>query len=129
VLGEPGSLCAGDFNGDGKQDLVACNLQPSNTIAILTGDGSGSFGDAALFGGAGIWLASPVVGDFNGDGKQDIAVAALNSSNVSVLLNNCTNPNLCSVCHKQTTTITVPCNSLEYRTHLDHGDTPGACPE
>jgi hypothetical protein len=33
----------------------------------------------------------------------------------------------CAVCHKRTTTLTFPCNSLEYRRHLDHGDPNGAC--
>jgi hypothetical protein len=34
----------------------------------------------------------------------------------------------CQVCHKRSTTLTFPCNSLEHRRHLDHGDTMGACP-
>jgi hypothetical protein len=34
----------------------------------------------------------------------------------------------CTVCHKRTQTLTLPCNSMEYRRHLDHGDTLGACP-
>jgi hypothetical protein len=33
----------------------------------------------------------------------------------------------CSVCHKRTTTMTFDCSSLDYRRHLDHGDTMGAC--
>jgi hypothetical protein len=34
----------------------------------------------------------------------------------------------CSVCHKRTQTLNFPCNSLEYRRHLDHGDAMGDCP-
>lgn len=33
----------------------------------------------------------------------------------------------CTVCHKRTSTLTFACNSLDYRRHLDHGDTMGAC--
>jgi hypothetical protein len=33
----------------------------------------------------------------------------------------------CTLCHKRTQTITVICGSLDYRRHLDHGDTSGAC--
>ena len=33
-----------------------------------------------------------------------------------------------SVCHKRRTTLTFPCNTAEYRRHLDHGDPLGACP-
>jgi hypothetical protein len=34
----------------------------------------------------------------------------------------------CEVCHKHATTLTLPCDSMEYRRHLDHGDTEGPCP-
>jgi hypothetical protein len=34
----------------------------------------------------------------------------------------------CTVCHKRTQTLMLPCNSMEYRRHLDHGDSVGACP-
>ena len=37
------------------------------------------------------------------------------------------NPNECMVCHKHTTLI-LPCNSLEYQRHMDHGDSMGPCP-
>jgi len=33
----------------------------------------------------------------------------------------------CTVCHKRTQTLTFPCNSLDYRRHLDHGDPMSAC--
>lgn len=33
----------------------------------------------------------------------------------------------CTVCHKRTRELTFPCNSLEYRRHLDHGDRMGSC--
>ena len=35
--------------------------------------------------------------------------------------------NACTVCHKRTQTVTVPCNSLDYRRHKDHGDPDGMC--
>ncbi|TAJ99361.1 VCBS repeat-containing protein, partial [bacterium] len=37
---------------------------------------------------AGVGPVSVAVGDFNGDGRQDLAVANANSNNVSVLLGN-----------------------------------------
>lgn len=36
-------------------------------------------------------------------------------------------PPQCTFCHKLTTTMTLACGDLEYRRHLDHGDTMGAC--
>src|SRR5678815_6174792 len=53
--------------------------------SILLGDGTGHFSAATNF-GVGIGPFSVVVGDFNGDGNQDLAVANLGSSNVSILL-------------------------------------------
>jgi hypothetical protein len=34
----------------------------------------------------------------------------------------------CTVCHKHTQTLVLPCNSMEFRRHIDHGDSVGACP-
>jgi hypothetical protein len=37
-------------------------------------------------------------------------------------------PNVCTVCHKKTLTITnLACNGLEYALHKDHGDPDGPC--
>ena len=122
----PNSIVAGDFNGDGNQDLAVANSSTPN-VSILLGDGAGSFSAATNFAvGRPPW--GVVVGDFNGDARQDLVTANLvDVASVSVLLGSCATAD-CTVCHKRTTTITLPCNSLEYRRHLDHGDTPGACP-
>jgi hypothetical protein len=55
----------------------------------LTGDGTGSFGSAANF-NVGTTPGAIALGDFNGDGKQDMATANMDSNNISVLLRNCT---------------------------------------
>jgi hypothetical protein len=34
----------------------------------------------------------------------------------------------CTVCHKRSKTLVLPCSSMEYHRHLDHGDSVGACP-
>jgi hypothetical protein len=69
----PYSVAVGDFNGDGKLDLVTPNYD-SNTVSILLGDGTGNF---ALVSSpaTGQNPSSVAVGDFNGDGKLDLAVA------------------------------------------------------
>src|SRR5205823_2430178 len=45
---------------------------------------------AAMNFGAGTGPRSVAVGDFNGDGKQDLAIANSNAENVSIFLRNCT---------------------------------------
>jgi hypothetical protein len=82
----PESLTVGDFNGDGKQDLATCNANAaSQNVSVLLGDGAGAFSVATNF-PVGSQPRSVGIGDFNGDGRQDLAVANENSNNVSVLL-------------------------------------------
>ncbi len=84
----PDSVVVGDFNGDGIQDLATANFGSGN-VTVLLGNGAGGFTAAAgsPF-AAGTNPQSVVVGDFNGDGIQDLAVANSNSNNVTVLLGN-----------------------------------------
>src|SRR6185295_15163280 len=82
--GDPKSVAVGDFNGDGKLDLVLANLL-SNTVSILLGTGTGSFGPKTDFGTGGE-STSVASGDFNGDGKLDLSVANAGSGTVSILL-------------------------------------------
>ena len=77
-----GQVLQGDFNGDGRTDVVSYNSQWSNLPACLstgtgwvapssqgapcTGGGCGNLGSGIFVGG------TPLVGDFNGDGKSDV---------------------------------------------------------
>ncbi len=84
----PTSVAVGDFNGDGKSDLAVANAA-SNDVTILLGNGSGAFAPAAGSPvAAGSGPVSVAVGDFNGDGQPDLAVANPFLNTVSVLLNN-----------------------------------------
>src|SRR5262249_36675617 len=70
----PSAVVSGDFNKDGKPDLAVTN-QYSDTISILTGLGNGSFVNTATFTlAANFYPSSIVTGDFNNDGKLDLAV-------------------------------------------------------
>ena len=86
------SVAIGDFNGDGKLDLVVANSW-SNHISVLLGNGDGSYRPKVTYpSGTAPWsVSSPAsvsVADFNGDGIADLAVANQFSYNVSVLLGN-----------------------------------------
>ena len=86
----PTSVAVGDFNEDGNLDLVTSNLGQfslGNTVSVLLGNGTGSFGSATNF-TVGTGPAAVDVADFNGDGNQDLAVVTQNDLNnqLSVLL-------------------------------------------
>jgi hypothetical protein len=84
----PTSLAIGDIDGDGKLDLAITN-NGSNTISILRNTstvGSISFATKVDY-ATGINPRSAVIGDFDGDGKPDLAIANESSSNVSILRN------------------------------------------
>ena len=76
----------GDFNSDGKSDLVTADCS-SNTASVLLGNGNGTFQARQSF-GTGSDPVSVAVGDFNGDGKNDLVTADRSSNTASVLLGN-----------------------------------------
>ena len=84
----PFSVAVGDFNLDGKPDLATANNGSSN-VTILLGNGMGDFTQPASSPvGVGGSPSSVAVGDFNLDGKPDLATANNDSSNVTILLGN-----------------------------------------
>jgi hypothetical protein len=78
-----------DFNGDGNLDLVVSNWT-SDSLSIFLGNGDGTFQTAQniSLSGSSIHPFGVVVGDFNNDGKADIAVGYQSNLGVSVLLGN-----------------------------------------
>ena len=97
VGNNPWSIAAGDIDGDGRIDLVTANTilatsgEGSSDVSVLlqTGPTPGAFGVATAYPA----LYSPhgvAIGDLNGDGRPDLAVASYDG--VSVLMQSAARP-------------------------------------
>jgi hypothetical protein len=92
----PAYVAAGDFTSDGVNDIVAAGEMDSaltvmmDYVRVLPGRGDGTFGKMGAATPAGDYALSGVVtGDFNRDGRLDVAVSANRpNGSVHILLGN-----------------------------------------
>ena len=96
LASSPVQALAGDFNGDGRADLIAVigscgndSCGQEGAVVLKAGDGAGNFRAPTSF-RAGKFPVAAVAGDFNNDNRPDLAVLNANegSNNVAVMLNN-----------------------------------------
>jgi FG-GAP-like repeat len=71
--GFPYTVTLGDYNGDGKLDLLVAILN-TGQVALLLGNGDGTFNPGTLYGPTGVGVVGVATGDFNGDGALDSAI-------------------------------------------------------
>ncbi len=88
----PISISSADFNNDGKLDLVVTEYRsnfftPRNTVHVFLGNGLGGFTGSDSK-NTGYIPTSVVTGDFNNDGKQDLAVESSSFNQINLFLGN-----------------------------------------
>jgi hypothetical protein len=91
----PDSMAAGDFNGDGKLDLVVTNRDATHggnsNGTVFLGNGDGTFQTGVDYEVGKTKSSSPrqvIVADFNNDGKPDVAIADSGDNGIAVMLGN-----------------------------------------
>jgi len=78
----PVSVAMGEFNRDGRADLVVAN-SGSRTITLLSGDGEGSFNSSQEI-YVGQTPSALIVADVNADGRHDIAVVLKGENSIVI---------------------------------------------
>ena len=82
----PAAAAAADFNGDGIPDLVVSNSDiNAKSVSVLLGNGDGTFQPKTDFSVGNNQAFDLATGDFNGDGRPDVAV--VNQTTVTIMLN------------------------------------------
>jgi hypothetical protein len=82
VNGTPVAVATGDFNGDGRVDVVSVNFTTS-TVSILLGKSDTTFETQTVY-ATGPKPFAVAVGDFNKDGNLDLAVTTTNCHLVDI---------------------------------------------
>jgi hypothetical protein len=90
--GQPLFIATGDFNRDGIPDLVVSDMNAGypelGNLTVLIGNGDGSFVSNAVSPQTGSIPYSIAIADFDGDGKEDLAIANAGSNTISVFPGN-----------------------------------------
>jgi len=110
----PSNIVVGDFNQDGNLDLAIANrtTAANGTVIVLLGDGQGGFGSPQTYNVVG-QPAGIAVGDFNNDGRMDLAVLGTGTKSITILTN---------------TGVTFTTSTFTVPTHFDTSN-PGTNPD
>jgi hypothetical protein len=85
-------VALGDFNGDGRLDIVATSSGATVGVLLNSASGPGTFLPSVRYSCGGLLNESVAVGDIDGDSRLDIVVSNNNDNTVSVLLNSARSP-------------------------------------
>jgi hypothetical protein len=91
----PSAVTAGDLDGDGKPEIVLCNINVPKLVIFRNTSSSGTISMAApVYYNLGTYTTGVTLGDCNKDGKPEIIAANAADNVISVYPNNSTPGNL-----------------------------------
>jgi hypothetical protein len=87
---QPGGVVIADFNGDGRPDVLVFDAFANfpETIHVLLTNADGTLSPSISTSGGGSTFGGAAAGDFNKDGKMDVAVVDSNANTLTIFLGN-----------------------------------------
>lgn len=89
TIGQARSIASGDFDGDGNIDIaLAIDLSSASYVAVLSGNGDGTFQPSKRYAGTGATPWAIIASDVDGDSVLDLISSNYNTNSVTFLYGN-----------------------------------------
>ncbi|OQP62224.1 IPT/TIG domain-containing protein [Niastella populi] len=129
VTGMPTNISIADMDGDTKPDIALGDATNSSFVVFKNNSTSGAIDFTGITFTADMRANYIVITDFDGDGKNDVAIADINSNALQVLRNITGEPEITSFTPQEgdgTTTVTITGKNFNNVTSVSFGGTPAA---
>ncbi|HEY8898612.1 MAG TPA: IPT/TIG domain-containing protein [Niastella sp.] len=113
--GTPTALAIGDIDGDTKPEIALGDGDNAIVQVFKNNSTTGAIGFTSTNFATGMSASSVLVNDFNGDGKNDVAITSVTANSIQVLRNVSNEPDITSFTPTEgdgTTTITITGRNL-----------------
>lgn len=113
--GTPTVLAIGDIDGDTKPEIALGDADNAIVQVFKNNSTSGAIGFTSINFATGLRVSSVLINDFNGDGKNDVAITSVNANAIQVLRNVSNEPEITSFTPTEgdgTTTVTITGRNL-----------------
>jgi hypothetical protein len=127
--GTPTVLAIGDIDGDTKPEIALGDADNAIVQVFKNNSTSGAIGFTSINFATGMSAGSLLINDFNGDGKNDVAITNVNTNAIQVLRNVSNEPEITSFTPTEgdgTTTVTITGRNLNNAGNVTFGGVTAA---